>query len=144
MALWERPDPPKVEPGNGRGVDWFRRLGILVEEKECSPGPGENLVDTDIGKRIRTHGGSNSQFEEMPMITEARPELKLEQTRKTKAVQYVFETKWEIEVEGAEQVITQLVSGKDFQAAFFKARTWAKANCFGNLVSMNRRDDFVL
>lgn len=77
------------------------------------------------------------------MITEV-PKLEVEKPRKAKSVQYVFECKWKIEVEGEEQVISQLVSGKDFPAAFFKARAWAKANCFGNLVSMNRRDDFVL
>lgn len=63
---------------------------------------------------------------------------------RVKVANYVFEAKWSIEVEGEEQFVTQLVSGRDFQAAFFKARNWAKSNCTGRLVSMTQRSDMVI
>lgn len=77
------------------------------------------------------------------MITEA-PKLVVEKPSKTRRTQYVFEAKWHVDVDDKEEVVTQLVSGYDFQSAFFKARAWAKSNVVGRLVSIAQRNDMVI
>ena len=56
--------------------------------------------------------------------------------KKQRAPQYVWDVTWEVNVEDRVEPTVQLVSGKTFQEAFFKARRWAKLNCTGTQVSM--------
>jgi hypothetical protein len=56
----------------------------------------------------------------------------------------VWDVTWEVNVEDRVEPTVQLVSGKTFQEAFFKARRWAKLNCTGTLVSMVARKGMIL
>lgn len=64
--------------------------------------------------------------------------------KKTRAPQMVFEVIWHVLVEGQPEEVKKLVSGKDFAAAFFKARRYGKENVSGQLVSMVVRQDIIL
>jgi len=66
--------------------------------------------------------------------------------KRVRKSQFVWEGVWSVLVDDREETITQLIAAKNFQAAFFKARTWAKDNVLdtGWMKSLSQKEGMVV